>query len=72
MNLLELRKKFLAVLLMSFMALGMAACSSSDDPVSDDAASDGSSSDGGSDCSMFPEGSDPREECEFAKEALSD
>jgi hypothetical protein len=39
MNLIELRKKFLAVLLMSFMALGMAACSSSDDPVSDDSAS---------------------------------
>jgi hypothetical protein len=40
MNLLELRKKFLAVLLLSFMALGMTACSSSDDPVSDDAASE--------------------------------
>jgi hypothetical protein len=50
MNLLELRKKFLAVLLVSFMALGMAACSSTDDPASDDSASGGSSSDGGVDC----------------------
>jgi hypothetical protein len=39
MSLLELRKKSLAVLLMSFMALGMAACSSTDDPASDDSAS---------------------------------
>jgi hypothetical protein len=48
MNLLELRKKSLAVLLVSFMALGMAACSSTDDPASDDSASGGSS--GGSAC----------------------
>jgi hypothetical protein len=39
MDLIELRKKFLAVLLMSFMALGMAACSSTDDPAEDDSAS---------------------------------
>jgi hypothetical protein len=69
MNLLELRKKFLAVLLMSFMALGMAACSSSDDPVSDDAASSGSSSDEGFDCSIYP-APDAREECEAAKDAM--
>ncbi len=42
MSLLELRKIFLAVLLASFMALGMAACSSSGD--SDDSASDDSAS----------------------------
>jgi hypothetical protein len=42
MNLLELRKKFLAVLLVSFMALGMAACSSTGD--SDDSASGDSGS----------------------------
>jgi hypothetical protein len=41
MSLLELRKKFLAVLLVSFMALGMAACSSTDDDaVEDEAAAD--------------------------------
>jgi hypothetical protein len=40
MSLLELRKKFLAVLLVSFMALGMAACSSTDDPAEDDSAAD--------------------------------
>jgi hypothetical protein len=43
MSLLELRKKSLAVLLVSFMALGMVGCSSSGD--SDDSASGGSSSD---------------------------
>jgi hypothetical protein len=42
MDLLELRKKSLTVLLVSFMALGMAACSSSGD--SDDSASDDSAS----------------------------
>jgi hypothetical protein len=37
MSLLELRKKFLAVLLVSFMALGMAACSTTEEsPDSDD------------------------------------
>jgi hypothetical protein len=43
MNLLELRKKSLVVLLVSFVALGMAACSSTGDSSSDDSASGGSS-----------------------------
>jgi hypothetical protein len=51
MNLLELRKKFLAVLLVSFMALGMAACSSSGD--SDDSAS-GDSGSSGVPCDIDP------------------
>jgi hypothetical protein len=69
MNLLELRKKSLAVLLVSFMALGMAACSSTDDPASDDSASGGSSSDGGVDCSEQP--TDQREmECEAGQEII--
>jgi hypothetical protein len=57
MNLLELRKKSLAVLLVSFMALGMAACSSSDDPVSDDAAS------GVDDQPLSCDENDTREDC---------
>jgi hypothetical protein len=69
MDLLELRKKSLAVLLVSFMALGMVACSSTDDPAEDDAASGGSSSDGGVDCSEQP--TDQRTaECEVGTEIL--
>jgi hypothetical protein len=60
MNLLELRKKSLAVLLVSFMALGMAACSSSGD--SDDSASGGSSS-GGDENPLSCDADDTREEC---------
>jgi hypothetical protein len=55
MSLLELRKKFLAVLLVSFMALGMAACSSSGD--SDDSAS------GGDENPLSCDADDTREEC---------
>ncbi len=71
MNLLELRKKSLAVLLVSFMALGMAACSSTDDPAEDDAASGGSPTDEGFDCSIYP-AQDARDECEAVKDAAGD
>jgi hypothetical protein len=64
MDLIELRKKSLAVLLVSFMALGMAACSSTGD--SDDSASGDSS---GVPCDEQP--TDNREvECEVGKEIL--
>jgi hypothetical protein len=66
MNLLELRKKFLAVLLVSFMALGMAACSSTDDPASDDSAS-GGSSEQDVDCSTRAT-QQAQDECEWAQE----
>jgi hypothetical protein len=65
MSLLELRKKTLGVLLVSFMALGMAACSSTDDPASDDSAS-GGSSDELYDCSQ-KETDKLRAECEAAQ-----
>jgi hypothetical protein len=65
MSLLELRKNLLAVLLVSFMALGMAACSSTDDPASDDSASGGSSSEEGVDCETRV--GKAEEECEAAK-----
>jgi hypothetical protein len=66
MSLLELRKNFLAVLLVSFMALGMAACSSTGDSSSDDSASGGSPTDEGVDCSLFPSDID-KQECEAAQ-----
>jgi hypothetical protein len=68
MSLLELRKIFLAVLLASFMALGMAACSSSGD--SDDAAADESSSSDDfsrEDCSTYPT-EDMQAECELLQD----
>jgi hypothetical protein len=74
MSLLELRKRFLAVLLVSFMALGMAACSSTGD--SDDAAADKSAPadtasgevppDEGFDCSIY-DNQAVKDNCEDAK-----
>ena len=69
MDLIELRKKFLAVLLVSFMALGMAACSSTDDPASDDSASGGTSSEEGVDCSTQPT-TRRQMECEAGQEII--
>jgi hypothetical protein len=70
MSLLELRKRFLAVLLVSFMALGMAACSSTDDPPpADESASSDGDDFNRSDCSTYPS-EDMQAECELAKELI--
>jgi hypothetical protein len=69
MSLLELRKNLLAVLLVSFMALGMAACSSSGD--SDDSASDSSSDGSGQElqeCNALP--IEDQLDCEIENEKL--
>jgi hypothetical protein len=67
MSLLELRKNLLAVLLVSFMALGMAACSSTDDPASDDSASGSGEDVNEVDCSTRI-GENAQQECELLQE----